>query len=385
MVLVSRTLPKGFAMTNAAAVQDFIKKWDAVTVNERAVAQSHFNDLCALLGVKPPLEADPKGTFFRFEKPLSKSGGGKGFADVWHKDRFAWEYKTKGKYPDLRAAYQQLTLYRADLDNPPILVACDIANYEVHIEFTGYASRVVSFTNDDLQNASTRDLLRQVLTNPEPLRPVDRQETITKKAAEQMARVARFLEGRKFAPSEVAHFFMKVLFALFAEDIKLLPAELMSQSIKQAIYKPEEFVGRTRALFRAMKTGDYFGMEKIPHFNGWLFDDDEVLPLNANELQFLAEAAKLDWSQVEPAIFGTLFERSLDPSKRAQLGLHYTSRDDILLIVEPVLMAPLRREWDEVKAQVEALRPSWEDATGAAKQRLRGQMQGYLFEFMERL
>jgi hypothetical protein len=97
-------------MTDTAArAQAFIKKWDAVTVNERAVAQSHFNDLCALLGVKPPLEADPKGNFFRFEKPLSKSGGGKGFADVWHKDRFAWEYKTKGKYPDLKSAYQQLT------------------------------------------------------------------------------------------------------------------------------------------------------------------------------------------------------------------------------------------------------------------------------------
>src|SRR5438132_12478941 len=101
-------------------------------------------------------------------------------------------------------------------------------------------------------------------------------------------------------------------------------------------------------------------MEKIPHFNGWLFNDDEVLTLNATELQYLAEAAKLDWSQVEPAIFGTLFERSLDPAKRAQLGAHYTSRDDILLIVEPVLMAPLRRERETVKIGVEALRAQWE-------------------------
>src|SRR6266508_6915538 len=154
-------------MTDAAAVQTFIKKWDAVTVNERAVAQSHFNDLCALLGVKPPLEADPKGTFFRFVKPLSKSGGGKGFADVWYKDRFAWEYKTKGKYPDLRAAYQQLLLYKEDLDNPPVLVACDIATYEIHITFTGYKTRVERFTNPDIATVSTRDLLRLVFTDPE--------------------------------------------------------------------------------------------------------------------------------------------------------------------------------------------------------------------------
>ncbi len=375
-------------MTDAAAVQTFIKKWEAVTVNERAVAQSHFNDLCALLGVKPPLEADPKGIFFRFEKPLSKSGGGKGFADVWHKDRFAWEYKTKGKYPDLTAAYQQLTLYRADLDNPPILVACDIANYAVHIEFTGYASRVVAFTNDDLQNASTRELLRQVLTNPEPLRPVDRQETITKKAAERFAQVAGFLEKRGYAPSQIAPFFMKVLFALFAEDISILPGELMTQGIKQAIFKPSEFVPRTQALFRTMHTGGYFGQgDRVPRFNGWLFADDEVLALNANELTFLAEAAKLDWSQVDPSIFGTLFERSLDPAKRAQLGLHYTSRDDILLIVEPVLMAPLRREWAEVKIGVEALRGQWE-AEGLSPNRqrqLKGVAEGLLLELMERL
>ena len=100
-----------------------------------------------------------------------------------------------------------------------------------------------------------------------------------------------------------------------------------------------------------MRDGGYFGPgERIPRFNGGLFDNDEVLPLNADELIFLAEAAKLDWSKVEPAIFGTLFERSLDPAKRSALGLHYTSRDDILLIVEPVLMAPLRRDWAEVKA-----------------------------------
>ena len=125
---------------------------------------------------------------------------------------------------------------------------------------------------------------------------------------------------------------MKVLFALFAEDIHLLPAELMTQSIKQAIFRPTEFTERASALFRAMCDGGYFGMDKIPRFNGWLF---------ADELQYLSEAAKLDWSQVEPAIFGTLFERSLDPSKRAQLGAYYTSKDDILLIVRPVLMAPL--------------------------------------------
>lgn len=374
-------------MTTPAAVQTFIAKWDQNAQKESSAAKEHFADLCRLLGVPTPNDPGSGPNIYCFEKSLTKTGGKAGFADVWKRDHFAWEYKGKGKYPNLDAAYAQLLLYKEDLGNPPVLVVSDIATYEVHIAFTGYRTRIETFTNADLANASTRELLRLVFTNPEQLRPIESQETLTERAAARLADVARFLEKRGYTPNEIAHFFMKVLFGLFAEDIHLLPAELMSQSIKQAIFKPSEFTGRVGALFRAMKTGDFFGMEKVPRFNGWLFNDETVLALNADELQFLAEAAKLDWSQVEPAIFGTLFERSLDPAKRAQLGAHYTSRADILLIVEPVLMQPLRREWDEVKRGVEALREQWEaESVSVNKQRQHKSVaEGMLFDFAERL
>ena len=100
-----------------------------------------------------------------------------------------------------------------------------------------------------------------------------------------------------------------------------------------------------------MSTGGLFGTDFIPHFDGRLFDDADAVPLSRYGISVLSQAAELNWSAVEPAIFGTLFERSLDPSKRAQLGAHYTARDDILLIVDPVLMAPLRRKWEQVKAE----------------------------------
>ena len=372
-------------MSTPNEAQQFILHWAAVELNERAVAQSHFIALCKLLGLSSPVEADPKGQFFRFEKPLTKAGGKAGFADVWYKDRFAIEYKTKGKYATLREAYLQLLLYKDDLDNPPILIACDLAHYEIHVAFTGYPSRVHSFTNADLANASVRELLRQALTNPEVLRPVEQAVTITKTVAASFAKVAQLLEARMFAPTAIAHFFMQVLFALFAEDIQLLPAELMSKSIRRAILNPGEFPERARALFRAMREGGYFGEERVPRFNGWLFDNDEVLPLSADELTFLADAARHDWAAVEPAIFGTLFERSLDATKRAQLGAHYTSREDILLIVEPVLLQPLRRTWAEVKAGCEALRVQWEQTTGNAQRKLQHVAEGMLLDFMEQL
>lgn len=375
-------------MTDAAAVRAFIDKWEQNAQKESAAAKEHFVDLCHLLGVKTPNDPGSGPNTYCFEKSLTKVGGSAGFADVWKRDRFAWEYKGKGKgYNSLREAYTQLLQYKDDLDNPPVLVVCDIARYEVHISFTGYKTRVEKFTNADLANASTRDLLRQVFVNPEPLRPVERTETITETVAAQFAQVAQFLERRKFAPTQIASFFMKVLFALFAEDISLLPAELMSKSLKESIRHPDEFPDRARSLFRAMREGGFFGIDRVPKFNGWLFVDDEVLQLNTDELFALGTAALHDWSQVEPAIFGTLFERSLDPSKRSELGAHYTSRNDILLIVEPVLMQPLRRDWDEVKARVEALRAQWEaeEITVNKQRHLKSIAEGILLEYMESL
>ena len=110
--------------------QEFVARWRGAQQSERATAQSHFLDLCALLDQPPPLAADPTGDRFAFEKRVTKIGGGDGFADVWLRDHFAWEYK--GKRRDLHAAYQQLLLYREALGNPPLLVVCDIERFEIH-------------------------------------------------------------------------------------------------------------------------------------------------------------------------------------------------------------------------------------------------------------
>ena len=95
-------------------------------------------------------------------------------------------------------------------------------------------------------------------------------------------------------------------------------------------------------------------MRDVPHFNGGLFDDTSVPELIADQIALLEQLNELDWSDIEPSIFGTLFERIIDESKRKQLGTHYTSRDDIELIVEPVLMHPLRQAWEREKERAAA-------------------------------
>src|ERR1019366_4378376 len=94
------------------------------------------------------------------------------------------------------------------------------------------------------------------------------------------------------------------------------------------------------------------GAHKIRQFNGHLFEDATVFDLNDDERRTLADASEADWQYVEPSIMGTLFARGLDPDQSAALGAQFTGRDDIVTIVEPVLMAPLRREWAALQASL---------------------------------
>lgn len=107
-------------MAQPLTPREFAQKWGDSATKERAASQEHFIDLCRMLGEPTPNEADPTGTTYAFEKAVTKAAGGDGFADVWKKDFFGWEYKGKGK--DLKVAYLQLLGYREDLSNPPLLV-----------------------------------------------------------------------------------------------------------------------------------------------------------------------------------------------------------------------------------------------------------------------
>jgi len=206
---------------------------------------------------------------------------------------------------------------------------------------------------DRLAERESLDLLRRVFTDPESFRPEVTSEGVTEAVAKEIGALALQFRTRGHDPHETAHFLMKCMFCLFAEDIGLLPGRLFQQLLTQWQSKPPELVKRLTDLFDQMRTGGAFGVEEIAYFNGGLFDESPALEMNEHEAGVLLVAAKQDWGSVEPAIFGTLFERSLDPNTRAQIGAHYTSKEDILLVVEPVVMAPLRREWAEVQEKVD--------------------------------
>lgn len=345
-------------MAQALTVPEFVARWQRSTLSERSAAQSHFIDLCEILDQPRPAGVDQEGNSYTFEKGVSKVSGGNGFADVWMRGSFAWEYK--GKHKDLNAAYQQLLQYREDLDNPPLLVVCDLDRFEVHTNYTNTQKQIFAFALADLiENQPTTtcslpplEVLRALFTDPGRLKPGQTTDQVTKAAAAQFTVLAESLRSRGVPSERAAHFLMRLLFCLFSEDIGLLPDKLFSRLVKSNLERPADFTRRLKQLFVAMAgEGGSFGEHDIPYFDGGLFSDDEAYDLTRDDLAVLALASVLDWSSIEPAIFGTLFERGLDPDKRSQLGAHYTGEADIRLIVEPVLMVPLRRRWAEVEVQ----------------------------------
>lgn len=363
--------------------QEFIAKWHAVELKERSASQAHFIDLCGLLGVKDPISEDPKGDVFAFEKGASKTSGGEGWADVWRKNCFAWEYKGKAK--DLDKAFSQLQQYAIALENPPLLIVSDMDRIRIHTNWTNTVQKVYTLSLDDLLDAAKRDLLRSCFTDPEKLKPSKTRQLLTEEAAQRFATLAQRLRGRGHPPEDVAHFVNRLIFCMFAEDVGLLPDKLFEQMLDASLVDPSEFALNSQTLFEAMRKGGRIDFKKIEWFNGGLFDTDTTLPLEKADILDLIEASKLDWSDIDPSILGTLFERGLDPDKRSQLGAHYTDRDKIMMIVRPVIVEPLLAEWAGVKAQIEAELAKAAAATGAAKTKATNEANRLRVAFMERL
>ena len=362
---------------------EFINKWRASTLTERSASQQHFLDLCELLGEPKPADVDPHGDSYCFERGASKDSGGDGWADVWKRHHFAWEYK--GKRKDLDAAFGQLRQYSLALENPPVLIVSDMERFRIRTNWTNSISKVYEFDLADLADAGKRDLLKWALSDPERLRPGDTRQALTEQAADAFSSLAQTLRERGHDPHAVAHFVNRFVFCMFAEDVGLLPDDMFTRLLQQVRRTPAQFAELAGDLFRAMATGGRVGFEQVAWFNGGLFDGDEALPLQGSDIDTVLAASNLDWSEIDPSILGTLFERGLDPDKRAQLGAHYTDRNKIMQIVEPVVIRPLLAEWAAAKVEIAADLERADAVKAAARTRQRNAAAQRYRKFLNRL
>lgn len=330
--------------------EEFIDKWGpggpAYDLNERQGAQSFFLDLCEVLDVPKPGTAKD----YLFEKNNLVLGETRGYADVFMRDHFAWENKAPGK--NLDTALKQLLPYALALGNPPLLVVSDRLVIRIHTQFNGHPSVTHTILLQELARPEQRTLLKHLWADPEQFRPKETTRDITEAAARSFATLADQLRERGNSADKVAHFLTQCLFCFFAEDVQLLPGRMFERLVNNRQLSNDLLTNGLTSLFLTMRTGGLYGPDNIPWFNGGLFKVVDVPELGTAEITELRNSASLNWSAIDVSIFGTLFERGLDPSKRSQLGAHYTDPATIERLIDPLIRRPLLQDWESAAKEI---------------------------------
>jgi hypothetical protein len=381
------------------AIGDFLRRWEASGAAERANYALFLSELCDLLGVpRPePTRPDDAENAYVFERAVTFQNGdgttSTGRIDLYKRGGFVLEAKQGSERPEgqgglalprrtrrgtavrgtagwdeaMLAARGQAEQYvralPASEPNPPFLIVVDVGHtIELFADFTRQGRTYVPFPDArthriklrDLADDAIRERLRWVWTDPLALDPSRRAAKVTRDVAARLARLAQSLERSGHTPEATAHFLMRCLFTLFAEDAGLLPKEGFTAMVRSLRGRGESslFSEMARSLWETMKTGGFSPILRahLLRFNGGLFESAEALPLTEEQLDLLIEAGDMDWRDVEPAIFGTLLERALDPIERHKLGAHYTPRAYVERLVMPTIVEPLRDAWTAVQA-----------------------------------
>lgn len=369
-------------IATADAVTAFIERWQHTTGTEKANYQLFLSELCALLELPTPDPAskDNSENGYTFERRVDiqnpDGSENRGFIDLYKRSAFVLEAKqtgkgleTKGWDKAMQAAYNQADQYVRALPakegRPPFIVVTDVGRtLALYSEFSRSGGTYVPFPDprnyriklEDLRQPEIQHRLKALWEAPDTLDPSQYAARVTREVSAKLATLAKTLEADGYEVDRVAHFLKRCLFTMFSEDVELLPKGSFTAFLERMKETPEHFTDAIGSLWESMNSGGFSGVltSKIMRFNGGLFKGIDPIPLNAEQIQLLIDAAKADWRFVEPAIFGTLLERALDPRERHKLGAHYTPRAYVERLVMPTLIEPLRREWATAQVVAEA-------------------------------
>ncbi|MCY7286255.1 MAG: hypothetical protein LH679_23105 [Cyanobacteria bacterium CAN_BIN43] len=391
---------------DAARIEPFITRWQSSDGAERANYQMFFAEMTDALGVGRPYPQgqipDDPYCFDRNLKIFSPNGNlTDGYIDFYKADHFLIEAKqgsdragkgtakrgTNSYLKAMEKAFVQAVAYTRHLSSkPPFVLTCDIGeHFELWQGFSGdyggYGARQdILFT--DLRKPEVFALFVDIFTDPQLRNPEKIAAKVTREVAADLAELSKRLEGQH-DPQAVAHFLMRCIFTMFAEDVGLLKEHLFTEALESRwLTHPKTFQPEVTALWEAMNDGTAFGFYgRLLKFNGGLFAEAIAFELTADQLEVLLRAAKREWRDVEPAIFGTLLERALDVKERSKLGAHYTPRSYVERLVRPVVMEPLREQWDLVQGEVLLLLGDAEtEPTAAQKKKAVTVLEAFLTE-----
>ncbi|HFH2560747.1 TPA: class I SAM-dependent DNA methyltransferase [Pseudomonas aeruginosa] len=359
----------------------FLARWKNAGGSERANYQLFLTELCSLLDLPLPEPAgdDTRDNAYVFERRVvihqPDGSSNNGFIDLYKRGSFVLEAKQTGKTLDssgwdkaMLRAHNQADQYAralpAEEGRPPFILVVDVGrNIELYAEFSRSGATYTPYPDarhhrirlEDLRKEDVRERLRAVWLDPLTLDPSRRSARVTREIADQLAKLAKSLEADGHSPQLVASFLMRALFTMFAEDVGLLPERGFTELLQRLKNKPDTFAPMLEHLWQTMNSGGFSPIleSKLLKFNGGLFAEASAIALDRDQMELLLKASEANWRYVEPAIFGTLLERALDPRERHKLGAHYTPRAYVERLVLPTVIEPLRAEWKEV--QVAAL------------------------------
>ncbi|RPD51151.1 class I SAM-dependent DNA methyltransferase [Paracnuella aquatica] len=406
--MIASTLPN---------INQFITRWKASGASERANYQLFLSELCEILSVEKPRPASDKvhEADYTFERPVIFDDGegntSTNFIDLYKRHCFVLEAKqgssksgpseaellggekvktktgtavrdTRTWEREMKKAKEQALRYARSLPTsegwPPFLAVVDVGYcIDLYADFARQGKTYVPFPDpqnyriklEDLHREEIQERLRLLFTNPLELDLSKRAARVTRELAERLAKLAALLEAAGHAPEKVAGFLMRCLFTMFAEDVQLLPEKSFTRLLQDYKSNIEYFPNALQSLWQTMDKGGFDPALRtlIPQFNGFLFKDQEALPVTEAQLDLLIQAAEAGWADVEPAIFGTLLERALQPRERHKLGAHYTPRAYVERLVMPTVIEPLREEWEAARTASTILEDRGDEA-GARKE-----------------
>lgn len=335
--------------TKVERLQEFVEYGRSLAGDEKGEAQVFCDRLFRGFG-----HAGYKEAGAQLEFRVARRGQGTrdttSFADLVWPGRVLIEMKKRGA--KLQQHFQQAFDYWLHIvpDRPRYMVLCNFSEfwiYDLNKQIYDPVDRV------DLEDLPKRYTALNFLfpDGPEPLFDNDR-EAVTREAANGVASVFNSLVTRVERPV-AQRFILQIVVAMFAEDMDLLPSGMVQRLIQDSQEGRGTSYDLFGGLFRQMNSpeparGGLF--REVPYFNGGLYAIIEPIELEPGELRLILDAAKMDWSTVNPAIFGTLFQGSMDAEHRHAYGAHYTAEADILRVVQPTIVRPWMERIDAARS-----------------------------------
>ena len=329
----------------------FSKEWEGER-RERAEKDTFWNQFFHVFGISRRRVAT-------FEAPVKKLNNNYGFIDLFWKGKLLVEHKSGGE--DLGKAYTQALDYFTGLKEhelPKYVLVSDFARFKLY----------------DLDDGTEHEFLLSELIEHVHLfgfiagwekRTFKEEDPVNIEAAELMGKLHDRLAQTGYTGHDLEVYLVRLLFCLFADDTGIFERGIFEEYIRTVTKEDgSDLSYHIAQLFQTLDTPQDQRLSNLdesiaqfPYVNGQLFEENvRIASFDSEMRDMFLEACILDWGEISPAIFGSMFQAAMNPKERRNLGAHYTSEKNILKVIKPLFLDDLWAEFEKAKRSPKKLR-----------------------------